>query len=594
MGWIRTRLSQSELRLWRAASNGDLLDLRLEEKQPADPAPKRKSSNRQAVHAEFLCRLLTDRQPSNSRAVKLQGARILGTFDVEAMTLTRALYLEGCIFDQPVNLADAKALSVRLHGCQMPSLNANRLSCRGNLEMAHGFQAERVQLAEARIGGSLLLDGARLENPGGIALNAWGITVEQSMNCGNGFVAHGQVLLGGARIGGTLAFTGSELHHPDGWALEAQSVKVGYALFLGSSIGDEAGFTAYGGIRLVGAQIDGFMCCWQAKLHNPGGCALSALGLSVREDILLSRGFTAVGQVDLDAVHVGSQLDFDGALLDNSDRVALSAERMHVGKSLMFRDRFTAIGSISLVDTRVDGSLDFTNSLLDGCPELSVASLQARSMIAHFGTSPLEVDLRHAKVAVFTDDPMKGPETLRLWNFTYDQLDDMSEASARNRLRWLRRDRSGYLPQPYEQLALAYRRAGREQAARQTAIAKLWHQRETLNFVGKAWNWLLYLTVGYGYRTWLAGLWLLALLIVGSQIFDHAYPDAITPTRQPSGTFNPYAYAAEALIPVLNLGQRSAWQLSGTVAYFSWLLTVAGWVLTTAVVAGLSRVFRRE
>jgi hypothetical protein len=41
---------------------------------------------------------------------------------------------------------------------------------------------------------------------------------------------------------------------------------------------------------------------------------------------------------------------------------------------------------------------------------------------------------------------------------------------------------------------------------------------------GKLWNWLLYVTVGYDYRTWLAGLWLVGLLAVGTLVFDRAYP----------------------------------------------------------------------
>jgi hypothetical protein len=61
---------------------------------------------------------------------------------------------------------------------------------------------------------------------------------------------------------------------------------------------------------------------------------------------------------------------------------------------------------------------------------------------------------------------------------------------------------------------------------------------------GKLWNWLLYVTVGYGYRTWLAGLWLVGLLSVGALVFDRAYPTHMgggqpTHTAVPPGRLHP-------------------------------------------------------
>jgi hypothetical protein len=41
-------------------------------------------------------------------------------------------------------------------------------------------------------------------------------------------------------------------------------------------------------------------------------------------------------------------------------------------------------------------------------------------------------------------------------------------------------------------------RAGHEEAARRVAIAKQRHRRQVLNPASKMWNWLLYLTIGYG------------------------------------------------------------------------------------------------
>lgn len=160
---------------------------------------------------------------------------------------------------------------------------------------------------------------------------------------------------------------------------------------------------------------------------------------------------------------------------------------------------------------------------------------------------------------------------VRLQNFTYETLDEQPTLAVRKRLTWLRRDPDGYLPHSYEQLANAYRRSGREEEARRTAITKQWHRRTVLNPANKLWNWVLYLTVGYGYRTLQAGLWLLALLAVGTLMFDHAYPAHMVATKQSAPSFNGIAYAADVLIPIINLGEQDAWQPRGAVLYWSWV-----------------------
>jgi hypothetical protein len=58
--------------------------------------------------------------------------------------------------------------------------------------------------------------------------------------------------------------------------------------------------------------------------------------------------------------------------------------------------------------------------------------------------------------------------------------------------------------------------------------------------------------------------------------------------------FNPLAYTADVILPIVDLGQKSAWQPQGSALYWSWALTVAGWVLTTAVVAGLTGILKHD
>lgn len=65
-------------------------------------------------------------------------------------------------------------------------------------------------------------------------------------------------------------------------------------------------------------------------------------------------------------------------------------------------------------------------------------------------------------------------------------------------------------------------------------------------------------------------------------------------TRQPAPAFHPPAYTLDVLLPILNLGQQDAWQPQGAALGWSWVLIGAGWVLTTAVVAGLTSILKRD
>ena len=51
--------------------------------------------------------------------------------------------------------------------------------------------------------------------------------------------------------------------------------------------------------------------------------------------------------------------------------------------------------------------------------------------------------------------------------------------------------------------------------------------------------------------------------------------------------------AVSILIPLVDLGQQTAWQPIGQTRYWGWAIMAAGWVLTTTVVAGATGMLRR-
>jgi hypothetical protein len=586
-------LTEPERALVRAAAVGGLVDLGTADGDPDHPGPAAAGDTSRAVRAELLTELLTgQRRPHGGqiRAIRLRGARIHGVLDLDAARLQCPLLLDHCILEHPVSLRDAKAQAIRMPGCHVPGIAADQLRTDGSVELNDGFTATAaISLTGARIGGQLDLSTALITGAGEIAVDGDGLSVEQNMPCA-GLTTNGELRLSGAHIGGRLGLDGARLDNAGGCALGADGLSVGLSMFC------RHGFTVLGEVRLRTAQVAGQLNLIGARLANPGGRALSALGLTVGQDMFCSEPFTAEGEIRMTGARIGGSLEFGGAQLDNPGGYAFSARGITVAQDLDFLDGFTAHGQLRLLDARVGGRLDFEDACLanPGGIAADLAGSESTVMFLLPRTPPDGViDLTNAHTGSFQDDPASWPERIRLRGFTYDKLENET-TNVQDRLAWLKRTGESYAPGPYDQLAGAYRSAGLNETARRVAIAKERDRRAELSWPGKLWNWLLYVTVGYGYRNWLAGAWLGALLILGSAVFASSYPAHMHRAGPVEPAFQPIVYAVDVLVPVINLGQRQAWIPQGPALAVSWVLTAAGWILTTAIAAGLANALRRD
>jgi hypothetical protein len=508
-----------------------------------------------------------------------------GMFCREGFTVEGEVFLPAARISGPLHLRSA-----RLTNPAGRALFALRLTVDGDLHCDQGFVAEgEVHLRSATITGTLHMTRAQLSAPGATALEAARLTIAQDMFC-HDLSIDGEIRLPGARIGGRLDLTRACLTNPDATALTADRLTVDDGV-----LGE--GLTTEGEVRLAGAHIGGNLVLAGAHLTNPGGRALNADGLVVDQDIHATDGFTAEGENRLVGARVGGVLSFEAATLINPGRWALYAFRLSAGGGLHCRAGFRAEGELLLAGARIDGYLDLSDSTLTepGRQALDLEGTTAVALVLRPRQRPDGgVDLTNARVKIFDDDPATWPASIRLRGFTYDSIGLRGDkADVRTRLRWLVRDPGGYAPQLYDQLAAAYRRAGDEQAVREVAVAKQRRRRAVQGNAGKLANWLLYLTVGYGYRTWLAAIWLAGLLALGTWVFTEAYPHDLTRIGAHAPGFNTLGYTLDVLLPIVDLGQQKAWQAHGAAMYWSWAFMAAGWVLTTAVVAGLTGVLKR-
>jgi hypothetical protein len=95
---------------------------------------------------------------------------------------------------------------------------------------------------------------------------------------------------------------------------------------------------------------------------------------------------------------------------------------------------------------------------------------------------------------------------------------------------------------------------------------------------------------------WLAIAWLLALVGVGWWRFDQAHPAHLVAAKPPGQRpwFHAGIYALDLLLPFADLGYQGAWIATGPARWLFLEWKLAGWVLTTAVVAALTGLLKRD
>ena len=593
-------LTSLERTLCSAAAAGRLLDCRCRPSDEDDPARGPARGKDRQIRAQVLRQLLTgegclDQAFGRPLAVRLRGASVTGRLNLGGRTLRCPLELYGCYLGGRLDLAKAEASDISLRGSHLAQrLSARRLRLTGDLTLTGGFQCHgTVDLRYGHVGGVLGCDGATLSNPGGRALAAAGLTVDRNLSL-RGAEVTGEMALLGARVGGQLFFFGATLSNPGGRALTAAGLTADGNLFL-------SGAEVTGEVALVGARVGG-LSCDGATLSNPDGWALAGDGLTADGNLFLS-GAKVTGEVRLLDARVGGGLFFLGATLSNPGGRALTGDRLTTDGDLSLHGA-KVTGEVWLLSARVGGGLVCDSATLSNPIHLGPAlNLQQASVTGAVSMHPAQlngrIDLRAARVGVWSDDRGTWPAALSLEGFVYDAI-DAPAVTPEQRLGWLRRQ-GGYLPQPYEQLASVYRRAGHERAALTVAIAKQQARRARarqwwVRAPSRAWSFVLRWTIGYGYRPALVLPYLAGLFVIGWVVFDHAYPTELRPAKSGSGQpgFNPARYTLDLLLPVASLRQREAFVPHGYAAWWAFGLTLAGWLLAAVVVAGLTGVFKRD
>jgi hypothetical protein len=489
---------------------------------------------------------------SQLQQVHIRGARITGTLDLEGATVVCPLILEDCYVENRVELRESKLPGLRLPGCFLPEgIDGRGMDVQGSLELNSGFRSGADVLLDAATIGTWVDRNSGHFNARRIAaLSANGIRVGADMYC--------SIKQDGMSDPRVVVTT------------EERSAK------------DKESFIANGQVRLARAHISGQLNCAGGSFINPGAVALFADSLKVDGRMVCGPKFRAEGQVYLRRAEVAGQLRFEGTLAKPPDEkaepqgpnVVWHLEAAKVGRAFAFKPESPFEGEVNLINAKLGYLRDNKYSW----PERRYAL---------YG-------LDFGQIA--------GPKEQKPNGGWYTEKVNRKgllrrDQAVTDRLKWLGDERDGYHAHLYDQLAEHYRRIGHEASERRVLINRQWARRKELPTAAKAWNWVSWALLAYGYRSRRTLVAFSILLLAGMLVFDvsgHHHVMNHDDQGQKAPHFSALIYTLDLLLPIINLGQRENWvPTRGWPQFAATALIIAGWVLATMFLAGLSGLVRR-
>lgn len=185
------------------------------------------------------------------------------------------------------------------------------------------------------------------------------------------------------------------------------------------------------------------------------------------------------------------------------------------------------------------------------------------------------------------------PPELQLEGFTYSYIGQrpfQSTSSERLPAEWyiefLGRDKK-YSPQPYEKLAKVLRDSGSAAEANDVLYAgrkrQLQAAWEECRLFYAFWYFMFMVTIGFGYRLWLAPIWAICFILLGAWIFRR------TPEAKEEGMPYGLAFSFDRLLPLVKLREKHyKIDLKGWQRYYFYFHQLMGYILGSFLIAGLS------
>jgi hypothetical protein len=359
---------RSQDRLLAAVKAGEIADYTFGVPSIDDVASGSKWGPERTIEARVIESLLTQADPArpiHPRGLRIKGARIEGTLNLRALKIACPLEFAGCFFESDIDCCDGSLHSLMLTGSSVRQFKGDRLSATYGVFLDRRFRARAgVAMRGAQIGEALVCDEGLFENAAGAAFDADGLVARGVFFRKS--VTRGGVNLAVARISGSLLLDGAQLV-ADKVAFNAPGITVdGYTVLAHK-------FSARGVVRLPGANLGSTLVCEDATFDNPGKLALNADRINVKGGVFFSKKFQANGAVSLINARIGGNLDCTQGIFRNPPKsigaqittpdwkslngMALVVDGATIEGSVLLCEGFLAVGEVRLAVTKIGHNL---------------------------------------------------------------------------------------------------------------------------------------------------------------------------------------------------------------------------------------------
>lgn len=442
------------------------------------------------------------------------------------------------------------------------ALNLDGVNIVNNVRLHKDFHAignggsATVSLMGTIIGGQLDLTDSIITNSFGPAISADRMQLGSSaFFCGvyksPGKFSLGTIRLLGAKITGQVNFIRSKIENSKGPAIVADRVTILDSV----SFSDDTIITGVGdqgAIRLPGATIKGQISMYgitsrnnsgRVKIYNASGPAIFADNLEVELNFVLKQGVeisarSEKGALQIDNARIGSILEITNSCIVNEIGPAVRAINLKVESNLRITDctdmnDHANHQSIQVDGASVDGNFELVTNLYKNS---NTTLLQATNM--HVGQdmkielsvksnperSFLFIDLKNTCVdgnLTISDSCISASSDGALWSIeglTYAGCPQITGNFLDDAKRWgifITQSEFKYSAQPFRYFAAQLIASGHYAEAHKILIKQRRKRAQLMkNPFRKLIDWILFVSIGYGYRTWLAFIYLLCLLII--------------------------------------------------------------------------------
>lgn len=434
------------------------------------------------------------------------------------------------------------------------------------------------------------------------------------------------------------------------------------------------GFATSKTVWLKAAKIEGTLDCSNARFGG-AGISLNCENIEVAGPLRINNGFVALGAVRLVGAKIASHLLATDATFSEKG-LAINLSGAKIGGNANFGEDCRVAGQLSFQGAKIGGDATFAGGSFEGQPCINLRNAAIDGMLVWRSVKHARGELNLAGASCRTlnmdETSWNKPTKIRLDNFTYRGFSELPKGCDANFWkRWLERQPDNHLtdkfrPKPYSQLADVLVDMGHEQESvairverrrRQAQFTRLYEpvsNNDTGRIMRKLvvfWNFVQGALVDYGFRPGKAVLYLAAIIVIGTGVYQWAawngimtpthplifkevgksisekcarnwvFPGRLAKTKAeaerlerecaaqvPSeySTFNALIYSADVALPIVNFRMEADWsprvvdwttgeadRRGWWVRTWEWVQIALGWLLSLLFASAIGGIIRR-